>query len=150
MKSAIGFLGRLALSLVFIFACASKILNWQSSLQTFDAAIVDWQTMFVDAEKLYALFGFLIPLTPFLLLGATILEGLGSLMLILGMQSRLAAAMLILVLVPATLLFHGFWAAKGADRELQSIMFFKNVSILGGLLIVLAQGTAKSSSSPKR
>jgi putative oxidoreductase len=51
-------------------------------------------------------------------------------------------------LIPTTMVFHHFWELQGADRALQMIHFMKNISILGGLLIVLALGkgykTAKS------
>jgi putative oxidoreductase len=39
-----------------------------------------------------------------------------------------------------TLVFHGFWTAQGAELQLQTIQFLKNVAIGGGLLAIIAAG----------
>jgi putative oxidoreductase len=75
-----------------------------------------------------------------LLVGATALELLGAVSLLAGWKTRWGAAALIVFLVPVTLVFHAFWAAQGAEAQLQSIQFLKNVSIGGGLLAVLGAG----------
>ncbi len=75
-----------------------------------------------------------------LLAGATALELFGATSLLAGWKTRWGAAALVAFLVPVTLVFHGFWAAEGAEVQLQMIQFLKNVAIGGGLLAIIAAG----------
>jgi putative oxidoreductase len=47
---------------------------------------------------------------------------------------------LLVFIVPVTLVFHNFWAVPQAQQQMQLVNFLKNLSIAGGLLIVLARG----------
>jgi putative oxidoreductase len=79
-------------------------------------------------------FGF--PAAGLLLTLAVLLEIVGGLALITGIQARGAALALALFLVPVTLIFHGFWHADAAEAQNQLNHFLKNVAIFGGLLVV--------------
>lgn len=59
-------------------------------------------------------------------------------MLALGVAPRTAAAVLAGSLVPTTLVGHPFWKEKGQARAEQKIQFTKNLEVLGGLLLVMA------------
>jgi putative oxidoreductase len=60
----------------------------------------------------------------------------GGALLVLGRLPRLAALLLAGSLVPTTLAAHRFWEEDDpASREQQTVQFFKNVSLLGGLII---------------
>lgn len=59
----------------------------------------------------------------------------GGTLLALGRFPRLASFALAASLVPTTLAGHRFWELKGDDRQQQMLHFFKNVSMLGGLLL---------------
>jgi putative oxidoreductase len=62
---------------------------------------------------------------------------LGGLALGLGIFPRLAAVGLAASLVPTTLAGHRFWdETDPAQRKAQQLQFVKNVSILGGVLLV--------------
>jgi putative oxidoreductase len=57
-------------------------------------------------------------------------------MLATGKAPRLAAAALTASLVPTTLAGHRFWEEEDpAQRKAQKLHFFKNVSMLGGLML---------------
>ena len=71
---------------------------------------------------------------------AVVVEVGGALALILGYQTRLAALVLALFTLVAGALFHNFWAAAPEQLMVQQIMFFKNVAIAGGLLMMTAFG----------
>lgn len=92
--------------------------------------------------------------TGVLLAGAIVFLLAGSVSLILGYHARIGAALLILFLIPTTLIFHAFWAVPQEQAQLQTIQFMKNLSLLGGLLLVLGQGSgafsldARQPSSP--
>ncbi len=60
--------------------------------------------------------------------------------LALGYKPRAAAAVLAGLLVPTTLAGHSFWKFDDpAARKQQEIQFFKNLSMLGGALLVIAE-----------
>lgn len=62
---------------------------------------------------------------------------LGGLSIVLGYQSRIGAWLLVLFLVPVTLMMHNFWAITDAQAHMiQQIMFMKNLSMLGGALLI--------------
>src|SRR5512140_1272523 len=61
--------------------------------------------------------------------------GLG-LLLLMGLTTRRAALGLAIFVAVITPLFHNFWAVPPAQVTLQQLMFFKNLAILGGLLLV--------------
>lgn len=73
-----------------------------------------------------------IPLSTLLLIGTIVLQLLGGVLLTVGYQVRIAAILLIIFLIPATLVFHDFWANPGEINN-----FFKNIGLVGGLLMVI-------------
>jgi putative oxidoreductase len=80
------------------------------------------------------------PVTGLFLVGAILIEVLGGLALVVGYRARIAALALIVFLVPATILFHAFWAAPPEAAQMQMINFMKNLALMGGLLFVAASG----------
>jgi putative oxidoreductase len=75
-----------------------------------------------------------LPLAPVLLVAAMALMAVGSALVISGWRARLGVWLLLLFLVPTTLLFHG---DLGSAQE--RIQLFKNLAIIGGLLLVADQ-----------
>lgn len=69
-----------------------------------------------------------------------------GLALSLGRAPRLAAAVLSASLVPTTLAAHSFWKIDDPDqRAQQQLQFFKNASMLGGLLLAAVDTHGKPS-----
>jgi len=75
------------------------------------------------------------------LAGAILCEVLGGLSVLVGYRARIGAAALIVFLIPASLIFHDFWTLEGMEQQVQMVMFMKNLSIMGGLLLVMSLGT---------
>jgi putative oxidoreductase len=69
-----------------------------------------------------------------------ILALIGSISVLLGYRTKLGAWFLILFLAPVTLTMHNFWAANDTMKALQMGMFLRNVSIIGGLLLLSQYG----------
>ena len=80
------------------------------------------------------------PMAEFLTVGAILFELGGAVMLVAGWKMRWGALLLILFTVPATLIFHNFWAADAAQYQSQLTHFMKNVAMIGGLLYMMAFG----------
>ena len=70
-----------------------------------------------------------------------IIEIAGGLMIVIGWKARWAALAICLFLIPATLIFHNFWAVDAAQFQNQLNHFLKNVCILGGMLYIMAFGS---------
>jgi putative oxidoreductase len=80
---------------------------------------------------------------PFPELGAAlaiVVEVGGSLALLVGFQARWVALVMALFTVATGFFFHKFWAFPTDQVMLQHIMFFKNMAITGGLLMIVAFG----------
>jgi putative oxidoreductase len=113
-------IGRILLVLIFLQSGIGKIMNFQGT-----------------AEYM-AKFG--MPYTNFFLVGAIFIELFGSITVITGYYARLGAFLLVIFLIPTTLIFH----ANFTDPN-QQIHFMKNVSMFGGLLVLLMVGAGRIS-----
>ena len=65
--------------------------------------------------------------------------GLG-LMLVAGLRTRWAALGLAVFVAVITPIFHAYWSMPPAQAGMQAIMFWKNVGIVGGLLLLAGTG----------
>ncbi|MGQ0688145.1 MAG: DoxX family protein [Limnobacter sp.] len=63
-----------------------------------------------------------------------------GLALIVGFQVRIAALLLAGFTLAASVLFHNYWAMPAEQAYVQQLMFMKNVSVAGGLLMIVALG----------
>jgi len=86
-----------------------------------------------------------LPLAMLLAIGAATLEVVGGLALALGLQARWAAGALALFTLFATFVFHNFWAMPADQAFVNQLMFMKNLSVIGGLLLVVAFGSGPAS-----
>lgn len=65
--------------------------------------------------------------------------------LALNFRPRLAAAALLASLIPTTLVGHPFWQEEEeGPRKMQQTQFAKNLGLIGGLLLVLADRSPSS------
>lgn len=63
-----------------------------------------------------------------------------GLALIVGFKVRIAALLLAGFTLAASVLFHNYWAMPAEQAYLQQLMFMKNISVAGGLLMIVALG----------
>jgi putative oxidoreductase len=62
----------------------------------------------------------------------------GGVMIALGIWADLGALLVIAFLLVITPIMHAFWRERDEQqRQIQTVMFMKNVAILGGALVVL-------------
>lgn len=84
------------------------------------------------------------PYAEALLVCAIAIEIVGGLCVLLGWKAQWGALALLVFLIPATLIFHNFWAVDPAQtKELanQTNHFFKNVTIMGALVFIIGMGS---------
>lgn len=81
-----------------------------------------------------------------LAVAATIaIEILGSLAILIGFKTRTAAAILAIFTVAASIAGHAYWAVPAEQVFVQKLLFFKNMAVVGGLLLLAIQGAGKLS-----
>jgi putative oxidoreductase len=113
-------LGRLLLTMIFLLSGVMKFVDWGSTAG------------YMEAKGL--------PLVWLLLPIAALVEIAGGLMVLAGCYARLGALLLLLFLIPTTIIFHNFWAFAGAEQQNEMQHFMKNLTIMGGLLLVMGLG----------
>jgi len=68
-----------------------------------------------------------------------VLQVAAGALVIAGLWTAFAAAILILFLIVATPMFHNFWDHQGPDRAARINGFVGNVALTGGFLALMAQ-----------
>jgi len=116
MKNGTPFVGRLLLAAIFVTSGLGKLGPGFAQTQQY------MQSVGMSATAFWLTLGI-------------ILELGGGVMLLLGLYARTGAAMLILFLVPVTFIFH-----TDFSDQMQMIMFMKNVSMTGGLVLAAFYG----------
>ena len=134
------FLARIFLSSIFLAAAIKKIFYWDDAEKDLLSALCDWQTYSGHLLSMQECMASLMPWSSVLLILGTAFELFGSLMVLFGYKEKIGACLLILLLVPATFVFHPFWFMEGQAYEIQTAMFFKNLAILGGLMLIVLYG----------
>lgn len=113
MNPYVHLLGRILLALIFIVSGVGKISDPAGTAGYMQS----------------------VGLPGFLVWPTIALEVLGGIAIIIGFQTRLAAYALAVFTLAAAALFHTNFA-----DPMQSIMFMKNLSMAGGLLLLAASG----------
>jgi putative oxidoreductase len=85
------------------------------------------------------------PMAEVLLVLTIALELGGGILLVLGWQARWIAAAFFGFTLLSSVIFHAFWAADTANFTNQLNNFMKNLSIMGGMLYVMAYGAGPCS-----
>jgi putative oxidoreductase len=92
-----------------------------------------------------------VPLASILVPVSGVLGIAGGLSILLGYRAKLGAWLIVLFLVPVTLMMHKFWTVTDPMMwQLQMILFMKNVSILGGVLLISQFGAGPFSLDARR
>jgi putative oxidoreductase len=92
-----------------------------------------------------------VPLAGLLVPASGVLALLGGMSVLVGYRAKLGATLLALFLVPVTFTMHAFWAAPDAQAaQLQTVMFFKNMSLLGGTMLIAYFGAGPYSFDESR
>lgn len=118
-------LGRILLAAIFVISGFGKITGFEGTAG------------YIASKGL--------PLPQVLTVIAILIELGGGLAIVLGWKTRWAALAVIVFMIVITPIFHGFWAAPSDEMMDQQIHFMKNVSILGGSLLLFAFGPGRYS-----
>ncbi|MBA3059066.1 MAG: DoxX family protein [Gammaproteobacteria bacterium] len=81
---------------------------------------------------------------------AVIVEIVGSLALLAGFGTRIAALVLAAFTLVASFFFHNYWGVPADQAFMQQLLFFKNIAVVGGLLAIAANGAGAWSLDSRR
>jgi putative oxidoreductase len=127
-------LGRILVPLVFIVAGVQKILNIgdiAKMLAANSVPIPDAIVPYLGSIPKYEALGYLI----------AALEIVCGLMVLIGLKARWAALVLVVFTACTIIFVHHFWDMAGDDLINNRTEALKNLSILGGLLLIVAVGS---------
>ena len=116
---------RILLMILFVIFGWSKLTNFSST------------TGYMGAEGL--------PLPAVAAVVVIAMELVVGVALLLGFYTRPLALLLAVYTLAAALIGHDNWTMTGADRAANVINFYKNISIVGGLLLLGVTGAGKFS-----
>ena len=122
MANILDLLGRILISGLFFLNGIFKINNYE--------ATIDWIENF--------------DIPGILLIPAIILEVLGPILIVLGYQTKITAALLSLFCLATAIIFHNDFA-----DQIQFTSFLKNIALAGGFLFLVVNG-AKNLSLDKK
>jgi putative oxidoreductase len=126
LRGPLTILGRLLLCTIFLMsAVGNKIPHFNDVAKTMDSAGV--------------------PSPQLMLVGAIVFLVAGSLSVIVGYKAHIGAALLLTFLVLATYYFHPFWKVEGHAQQEYMIQFMKNLSMMGAMLFIMANGAGPMS-----
>lgn len=129
-QNSLALVGRLLLALLFLPAGISKIAGFAGTAG------------YIASKGL--------PLPALGVIIAILVEVGGSLALIAGFRIRMAALALAGFTLVATFVFHNFWGVPADQAMVQQLMFYKNIAVVGGLLLLAAHGAGAWSMDAKR
>jgi putative oxidoreductase len=126
---------------------------WQNFLLLLGRVLIGWIYVESGWRKLMGMDAFIASLVRRNVPQATFwgwigapLEFLGALALLLGAWTRTAALAILLFTIVATLIGHRYWEiAEPAARRMQHSHFFKNLAMMGGILLLVVTGGGRFS-----
>ncbi|HEY6022928.1 MAG TPA: DoxX family protein [Pseudolabrys sp.] len=69
----------------------------------------------------------------------------GGLCVLVGYKTRWAAIVMIIFVILTLFVAHNFWVMEGASRTGNQVNFYKNLAIIGGLLLLYVHGPGRYS-----
>lgn len=92
-----------------------------------------------------------VPLASFAVPLSGVIAVVGGLSILLGYRAKIGAWLIVLFLVPVTFSMHKFWGVTDPmTAQIQMIMFMKNISMLGGALLISQFGAGPLSLDARR
>lgn len=112
--------------------------------------IFGWEKL-TGFEQTVALFTHMeVPLPTVASVIAILAEVGGGIALVLGVFTRPIAVLMAIYTFATAILGHHFWTLSGAERVPAEIDFYKNLCIVGGLLLLYVTGAGRYSLDQKR
>ena len=126
MKNSIDLIARVFIAIMFYYEAFDSFLYFDDTKRTMSIYGLTWKQDFLLGSVIV-----------FLIIGATLV--------LMGYYSRFGAFLLLVYLVPTTFIVYSFWNDPPDIQRVQMINFMKNLSIIGGLLLLTIHKPGKYS-----
>jgi putative oxidoreductase len=116
---------------------------WQDFLVLVGRVMIGWIFLFYGWGKLFSIAAYSksFPgrgLAEWMAYVAVPVEFLGGLALVLGIGTRYVVLVMLFFMVVASFSSHAYWSVPDAQRGNQGAHFWKNITIIGGLILLFA------------
>ena len=122
LSNILDLIGRVLISSIFLLSGINKIVNYEGSHSWMES----------------------LGIPGFLLIPAIVLEVVAPILIIVGYQVKISAALLSLFCITTAVIFH-----TDFSNQMQFVSFFKNIGLAGGFLFLVING-AKNFSLDKK
>ncbi|MDP3620812.1 MAG: DoxX family protein [Polynucleobacter sp.] len=125
LQSTTNLIGRILIAALFLPAGIAKLTAFDGSVNYFASIGIAMPAIAVVAT--------------------IIVEVLGSLLLIIGYKTRIVAIGLAIFTLIASVTGHAYWLAPAEQAYVAQLLFYKNIAIIGGLIILATSGAGSIS-----
>ncbi len=126
MKDTTDLIARFFIAFIFLFEAYDSIVFFKSTKNTMTDYGITWNQ------------DMLLTISIFLLI-------LGGVLVLIGYRSGFGASLLLIYWIPVTFIAHSWWNDPIDIKREESIEFMKNLAIVGGLLLIVINGSGRFS-----
>jgi putative oxidoreductase len=135
-------------SLSYLYCADGIAAQWQDFLLLVGRVLLGWVFVTYGWSHLMDMAGFAktFPgrgLPEWLAYVASPVEFIGGVLLIVGLATRYTIVVLLVFMLVATFSSHAYWSVPAAQKGNQTAHFWKNISMIGGLLAVFVTGAGR-------
>ncbi len=124
-QNSLNLLGRLLIAALFLPAGLSKLANYAGTVGYFTSLGL--------------------PVPELTVVLTIVVEVCGSLALIIGYRVQFVSLILAAFTLVASIVGHAYWAAPADQVFVAQLLFFKNIAVIGGLLMLSSTGSGRFS-----
>lgn len=129
-ENTLNLIGRLLVVALFLPAGLAKLTGFAGTVGYFDSLGIPAPTLAVVVT--------------------IVVEVLGSIALLVGFQTRIVALVMAIFTLAASVAGHAYWAAPADQAFVAQLLFFKNIAVMGGLLVLASAGAGAFSLDAKQ
>jgi uncharacterized membrane protein YphA (DoxX/SURF4 family) len=133
-------IGRFLFAILFIVSGAMHLFDLAGTTEAITAKVMMPVAVADYVTQLEGLTG--MPMAQMLAVATGALELVGGLAIAFNLGARVFAVLLVLFVIAATFYFHDFWNQSWPDAKGNMIQALKNLSLIGGLLVIAGVGGA--------
>lgn len=130
--------GRILFAVIFIVSGAGKLLDIPATTEQIASRVVVPAVVATYTAQAEAATGMTTP--HMLAIAAGVIELACGIFIALNMATRFFSVVLVGFVIVATMYFHDFWNQAGDAARLNMIQALKNLSIIGGLFMLIGIG----------
>jgi uncharacterized membrane protein YphA (DoxX/SURF4 family) len=147
MQKIFFFLGKLLISSIFIFSSFHDLIHWNATEQYIYNELSTNLHSGIGGKIVLQALDYIVPnLSVFFAIGV-IIKFLGGISLLFSWKRNFGAFLLVLVVLSSEVFMHDFWNKHGILKAQEMVLFWNQIGILGGLLLLLSIKSEKKIST---